>query len=84
MYHDWVLFSIFGIGLPLVYTWLAFPIVVRAMRTGELEIRGRSYARAEAPRQYWLGLALGVLVLATAAGTALTILAVIISRVLSS
>ena len=84
MYHNWFLLSIFGIGFPLVYAWLALPVVVRAVQTGELEIRGRSYARAQAPLHYWLGLAFGLFVLVAAAGTALAVGTVMVSRLGSS
>jgi hypothetical protein len=84
VYHNWFLLIVFGIGFPLLYAWIAFPVVVRAVQTGVLEIRGRSYFRAQAPVHYWLGLAFGFFVLAVAAGTAATVLAIILSRLSSS
>jgi hypothetical protein len=76
VYSNWIFLAIFGIGFPILYAWVAIPLVVRALQTGELETRGRSYSRAETPVQYWLGVVFWLVVLVATMGTAVTVFTV--------
>ena len=52
---DWIVLIIF-LALPILLLPVAPRLVWRALRTGELEARGRSYFRSEQPRRFWFGI----------------------------
>jgi hypothetical protein len=76
VYSNWVFLVIFGIGFPILYVWGALPLVIRALQTGMLETRSRSYSRAQTPVQYWLGVVFWFVVLLATLGTAVAVFAV--------
>ena len=53
---DWVVLISFGIASPVLMLRIAPRLVWRALRTGELEARGRSYFRDQQPRRFWFGI----------------------------
>jgi hypothetical protein len=53
-----------AVAFPVMIVWLAAPLVVRGLRTGELEARGRSYFRVQHPLRYWFGIVFWMALLA--------------------
>ena len=61
---DWIVLIIVGIAFPVLMLRVAPPLVWRALRTGELEARGRSYFRAQQPRRFWFGIVFWIAMIA--------------------
>jgi hypothetical protein len=53
---NWIASFVFGIASPILALYVAGPLIVHAVRTGELIARGRSYFRDAQPKRYWFGL----------------------------
>jgi hypothetical protein len=54
---NWIALFIFGILSPYLALFHCLPVAIRALKTGELEARGRSYFRDKQPKRFWAGIA---------------------------
>lgn len=70
----WLVVPIFGIAFPLLIFWMIPPLVWHALRTGELEARGRSYFRDQQPKRFWAGIIFWILMMAVALFTSYVVL----------
>ena len=68
---EWIMLIVFGIASPILMLYLAVPLVWRALRTGELHARGRSYFRTQQPRRFWSGVVFWIAIMALFAFTAI-------------